>query len=176
MTVADVNAPLMTKGCTPYKAAGEQHLPCVVEDDGELGLLFSEHLSPPVLFQVHYHFKSGIYAEKMVERISKEFGARPLSSPTEIKVNIAGTMGRPVRVPILGTTAIATGGRVTDWDLGQGLRLMLDMDAGILGARDNTSYDLTLSSEKIRDKDMAVSAAEQEAKRAKARVNLNPKF
>jgi len=57
-----------------------------------------------------------------------------------------------------------------------GLRLMLDMDAGILGARDNTSYDLTLSSEKIRDKDMAVSAAEQEAKRAKARVNLNPKF
>jgi hypothetical protein len=35
---------------------------------GALALLWH----PPVLF--HYSFKCGIYAEKMVERISKEFG------------------------------------------------------------------------------------------------------
>jgi hypothetical protein len=173
MSILDVNAQLLAQGCALDKDGGFRPPRCKVEE-GELGFLFSEHLSPPVLFQVTYRFESGIHGEKMVERISKEFGARPLSSSAEIKDAIFHA-AIPRKVPgVFWGTYDVTGGRVTDWDLGQGFRLMLDLDAGLLAQATTVSYELTLSNEKVRGADHAASAAKREAQRAK--INPNPKF
>jgi len=158
------------------KAAGCSYAPsagCKV-DDGELNFNFTKTLSPPLVREVVFRFKSGTQPAEMISQISSQFGVRPVKSNQQ--QDIIRAMGCKICYAIDRSGKV--GGVLARWQLGNGLSLQLDLrDYTGVGRIEIADYALFLTSQKVEAADKQAEQQARDVDAAKFRkVNPVPKF
>jgi hypothetical protein len=146
----------------PLKCSAQQ---CALEG-GTLEFIESPKLVPPMIKFVGFRFESSEEPARMVEEVSKQYGARPVN---DVQHDIARALGRMEYVPFVGNTMVV-GGTIGQWNLSKTLHLHLELSQpGKIN-----KYRLGLVSSKVTELERAAVAKERALEKEKNRLAKPP--